>query len=170
MENNTLLILLALFAFLFLSNNGNLGGSFCGNLIEGVNVTDNCFKYISTNNTCTSNASCNGILTSTGRPATFCHQGKCAHENELANIQWCGGADGRADICTEMYNNALSVDNQADTQHICEVEGNAIATLDDHIVNLRTLLANRNTNLSIKQAITKILQGTGKMGPVGPGN
>ena len=42
MDDKTLLMLLLFLAFLFLSNNGNLGRSICGNLVEGSTEYDRC--------------------------------------------------------------------------------------------------------------------------------
>lgn len=173
MENNTLLILLALFAFLFLSNNGNLGGSFCGNLIEGADIHDTCKHISKTDVSCTHNDECHQAR----NRSRICTNGKCARHSELANLSW--GANGNDDSYKEMIGNAMDIHNSNDPNEtiICQSDGGPhILPLhhsthkDTHMQHLKSIYMNANNRRELRELARQVLQQHNIIGTIGPGH
>jgi len=126
MDDNTLLILFAFLALLFLSSNGNLTKSICGNLIEGdiASPQDTCKHIRKSHHDCNSHHNCYN-LSSPNDHHRFCHEGKCSLVSTGASLDWASNSEDNFDTFSQMHENFNEISNNNDPNNFirCQYGG-----------------------------------------------
>lgn len=164
MDDKTLLILFAFLALLFLSSNGNLRKTICGNLVEGSapRHTDRCNIIRKSDFDCANSHECSRNIQLHRSGYQTCMEGKCTHITNAANADWGGR---HQDEFLDMHENLKSVSDQNDPNNFirCQQGGGDFTVPynaeqgESHVRDLNIVNQDPNTPPASKQAIRRVL-------------
>lgn len=161
MDDNTLLILFAFLAILFLSSNGNLTKSICGNLIEGyATPEDRCLHTRSDpDKPCNETSDCS-------LSREICQNNKCTTQSTAMSLRQALISDDYKQSYKNMLTNFMTNINDPNQSVKCQVGGGGyihdfITNLNDkghsYLSGLRSVASNPNYRGEAEQLAKEVL-------------
>ena len=161
MDDKTLLILFAFLAILFLSSNGNLTKSICGNLIEGSGTPEDKCHHIRSDpdKPCDENSPCSG-------DREICHNNKCSTQSSAMSLRQALLNDHLRDTYKDMIASFMAIQNDPNQSVKCQVGGsdyihdfttNLNAKGHSYLSGLRSVASNPNYRGEAEQLAKEVL-------------